>query len=105
MSDRRSFFRKAAEAIVRSVVVGGRRRGVSVVRLRRNLREAFAMLLQNRGLFPLPMRPRGVWYAAVRAVTGGGVRALVDPRQQQLPFVITPTKRLRSRPARKAPSR
>jgi hypothetical protein len=97
MTARCSPFREIAETIVRTTIRKATRRGSSVARLRRVLRDAFATLLQTN-LVALPKRPRGVWYAAIRSVTGGGVRALVDPRQQKLPLDLGPAVRRRRRP-------
>lgn len=104
MSGRRTPFREAAEEAVRSVMRKAARGGMSAVRLRAVLRASFATLVQS-ALVRLPKRARSCWYAAIRSVTGAGVRDLVDPRQQKLPLDVGPAaRRRRPRALRKAAS-
>lgn len=100
MIDRRCPFREVAEEVVRTVIKTGKTQGMSALRLRVVLRDRFRSLLQTN-LVVIPKRPWGVWYAAIRSVTGGGVRELVDPRQQKLPIEVGPAGRRRRRPSPK----
>lgn len=102
MNDRRSAFRKAAEAMVRFVLVAAKASGLSARGQRKALREAFKNLLQTN-LVTIGRSPRSTWYAAVRDVTGSGVLELVDPSQQPLPIDAGPRRpRARRKESRRA---
>lgn len=84
MSDRRSSFRLRAVVVIRRVLLRAPKLRRGTERTRRALREAFGRLVRATPEASLPLRPRAVWYAAIRDVTGGGVRQLRDPRQLPL---------------------
>lgn len=101
MTDRRSSFRKVAEAVVLHVLRAALAAKLDAKAQRRALRASFAELLK-KNVVSAGKSPRACWYAAVRAVTGAGVLALTDPRQQSLPLAVG-IRRARSR--RKDPAR
>jgi hypothetical protein len=83
MIDRKSSFRRAAEPLIASVIARAKARQTTAKGLRAMLREAFDALLLNFGSMS-PKRPRGVWYAALKDVTGAGVLDLPDHCQVAL---------------------
>lgn len=94
MSDRKSSFRRAAEDVVRLVLKRAAALRLDAKAQRRVLRESFKSLLKSN-LFEIGKAPRHAWYEAVRAVTGGGVLDLADPRQESLPIHLGSRQRRR----------
>lgn len=95
MNDRRSSFRRLAEAVVGLVMKRALALRLDAKAQRRALRESYEKLLHT-DLVTIGKSPRAAWYAAIRAVTGGGVLDITDSRQEPLPLNVGP-RRPRSR--------
>lgn len=97
MTDRRSPFRIAAGPVIRRVIARAIDERLDARAQRRALRQAFRDFINTTSV-TIGQSPRACWYAAVRDVTGSGLLALTDPRQQPLPLDVGPSRpRVRSR--------